>query len=615
METKHRKVIAAVIDTTELTLYHPDGSETIIKQGDPRLAPIVQLVNPICSRGAIAEVPEEMFFVGAKEARDFHNTFNKFEEQSNGLVKFYRIAKKKFKGWFGNTEEEEPVVAAHYPDAVIGMVPGTSPVLDENVVRNQTAVEQIMENAIPSSSPEFNRPTVSDEETTVVAVIGDQIIPSVETLHGQFKHANESGQKDGAQALMARMGAMTEKRAHPLQDLLRFLERGDLPVDKNGDIIVFKKLRREGDHYVDCHTGRVKQRLGSLVQMDPKLVDHDRRVECSQGLHIARRDYIRQFSGDVCVIAKLRPEAVIAVPVNDPDKMRVCEYHIVAELSAAQFQLINNGKSITQDPDGAKLLARIIDGDHIGIIEDVVIGGPKGTNVTVTARALEVVEPVLTTQPEVAPVHAIDIDTPAVPTIENVPKAAAVDPRQVSKDAMASKPQVDVSGLTLPPEAPQPPTTPYPVAKDTSPKMASEARQREAKKLYDAWRDATSEKGRKNALQKLKDFKGKARVSWEALGIENPATVELPPIAKATRPGTEATRAVVPPPKPDPLGLPPGFKPAASMPSKLTLAEQARIFVINKDGAGLAKFKKERKKSYESLGISDDELEKLNITK
>lgn len=602
MSNATRKVVAFVIDTKEMTLYAPDGSKTIIPQGDFRLAPIVQFITPICSMKQVAEVPEKMFNINPS-SNDFHNTFSEFEKNSNGFVKFYRIAKSKIKSLFG-AKEEEPL-PTHLPSGVVGEIPA----IPEAVEKAQSAVEEIMAHAVPSTSPDFHREKIKDDETTVVAVVNNEVITDAEMLHGQLRHANQTGKAVGVTRLLERVAAVagTEGRRHSAEDLLKFLEKGDLPVDDDGNIIIYKVLNysrgNKDVQYVDCHTGNVHQRIGSLVQMDPKLVDPDRRNDCSNGLHVARRSYVRGFGGNVCVVAKLRPEDVIAVPQYDSNKMRVCAYHIVFELSQKHYQMLKNGRPITDDEEGARLLAQIIAGNHIGITEDVVIGGHRGSNLTVTPRSLH--QKAAMPVDGQATVTAIDIDT--VNTDDAPPPTApAMNPKQIAKDSLTTK------EATAEPEAPQPPTTPYPEAKDAGPKMASEARQREAKKLFDAWRDATSEKGRKNALQKLKDFKSKARISWESLGIENPATVELPSIAKTAHPGTAAARAVVPPPKPHP---PRGVVNVIKVEAKLTLAEQARQFVTNKDGPGLLKFKKERKKSWSALGVSDDELKTLNITK
>ena len=98
--------------------------------------------------------------------------------------------------------------------------------------------------------------------------------------------------------------------------------------------------------------------------MNEKLVDPDRSTECSCGLHIARRDYLGSFSGDVCVLVYVRPEDIIAIPHDDPRKVRVCAYHIIAELSSKLKDLVMSNKPMTSEPEGEELLRKAIVGDY-----------------------------------------------------------------------------------------------------------------------------------------------------------------------------------------------------------------------------------------------------------
>ncbi|MEL2330844.1 hypothetical protein, partial [Klebsiella pneumoniae] len=86
------------------------------------------------------------------------------------------------------------------------------------------------------------------------------------------------------------------------------------PIADDGCIVIYKLLLKDGpsDHkefsYRDIHSQKVPQSVGTLVCMNESLVDPDRRNECSNGLHVARRQYLGNFSGNVCVLAKVAPE-------------------------------------------------------------------------------------------------------------------------------------------------------------------------------------------------------------------------------------------------------------------------------------------------------------------
>lgn len=223
------------------------------------------------------------------------------------------------------------------------------------------------------------------DRETVVAVVNGKEIPGMEKMERQIEYAALNSAK-GLKIFLERLAKVSSERGHTVQELLNFMERGDLPIADDGSIVAYKMLYAENDEgaMTDPHTRKVVQRLGSFVSMNPKLVDPNRREQCSQGLHVARRGYIKNFSGDRITIIKIAPEDVIAVPYGEQDKMRVCGYHIVAILSKEGDALVRENKPMTADSESAKLLANVIAGKHIGILENVVIGGPKGTDVVTT---------------------------------------------------------------------------------------------------------------------------------------------------------------------------------------------------------------------------------------
>lgn len=375
------RIVAAILDTSTLTLYKQDGSTVVIKQGDPRVRKIVETVPSQIARQGYADVDLYQ-----------ENEYQRFEEETKGTFKFFKVAREKLKGWFGS-KEATPISA----------VIGTKPTPQEKTEAMSTALAQIMEHAVPVTSNQFTEDGVNqqreiagedghtpsdkndkdDSSHTMIALTPDNtLVAGIEKIKTQFVHAVQTGSTKGMEAFLARAGKVATERKHSVQDLLKFMERGDLPIADDGSILIYKVLSKKGDKYVDCHTRNVEQWVGAYVHMDPSLVDHNRNNECSNGLHVARRGYIRQFSGSVCTLCKVAPEDVIAVPAYDANKMRVCGYHIIAELTPEQFSLVKLNKPITDVADGAVLLANAIAGNHIGITDKVKIGGQQGTNVT-----------------------------------------------------------------------------------------------------------------------------------------------------------------------------------------------------------------------------------------
>lgn len=535
------RIVAAVLDVNNLTLYKEDGSTVIIPQGDPRVRSIIDLATPMLINYGYADVN-----IGMAE----ENHFAKFEEKSSGVVKFFKVAKAKLKGLFGS-KPEEPAADEPLTPKTIGNVPGPAtvhlanasiydvseedeveaaaeqasqkyPGYSTTVQETKSHVDEIMKHVVPVSAPDYNEntvhkqgditdekgnttsvPTESMHQDTIIAVVDDKIIPGVELIKSQFTNANKVGNTIGMENFMRRIASVIDKRDHSVKDLLKFMERGDLPVADDGSILIYKVLKRAGGSnsgkFVDCHSKKVEQWTGAYVCMDPSLVDHNRRNECSNGLHVARRGYIGSFGGDVCVLAKLAPEDVIAVPAYDANKMRVCGYHIIMELTPNQYSLVKQNKPISVDPAGKVLLANAISGKHARISHEVRITKEMGGGVQV--KHLEKGQPVILACGMPAPVQS---DLSQEGTIEAKPEASAAPEVKV-------KPQAEAL------ENPSKETKEALVALlDVVNKVdeAKTSRQAQAKVLYDA---CTT--GGKEALDKLKAFKKASKVSWEKLGL------------------------------------------------------------------------------------------------
>lgn len=406
--TNLTRIVAAIVDMKKATLYKEDGTTIVILQGDTRLRPLLEQITPLLASQRYADVDLSLS----------ENSYKDFEEKTSGAVRFFRIAKSKLANILGAKKEiaESSVVGQ------FGTPPKDEAIKDvANVIqgvavsvaaKNLAAVDEIMKHAVPVTSATFDeskiatqRPTAEGGSTpndaikdgndahfnkhseTIVAVTPKgNVVAGVERIKSQVKAASgKNANAKGLTLFLERIAAVSNERKHTVDDLLRFMERGDLPIADDGCIIIYKRLNRRGDDtYVDYHSNNVLQKVGSYVHMDISLVDHNRRNECSNGLHVARRGYIKSFSGNVCVLAKVRPEDVIAVPDYDANKMRVCGYHIIAELTPEQFSAVQNNRGIDNAPGGSELLAAAMSGDHIGITQRVKITGSKGTGLEIT---------------------------------------------------------------------------------------------------------------------------------------------------------------------------------------------------------------------------------------
>lgn len=588
IKPKGVRIIAAVVDTRNLTLYKTNGETIIIPQGDLRLRPIVESATPQLIRQGWADVIIDN--VG-------DNSYAKFEQGGSGAVKFFRIAKDKLKGLFTEVKASAPVMdLTPVPVMSIGVVPvprtsaspqedgemddmlnggpaiasatpaqnhiATAGIYDVSeadevaaaieqadqanqvpkVEQTMSAIDEIMKHAIPVQSEEFHEVNVAvqgrivessgetiqkhtkdDESHTIIAVVdGNKIVPGMEKIKTQFGRAAKMGSTVGVEAFLRRLASVIEQRQHSVEDLLKFLERADLPIADDGTILIYKVLSRKAkdgqesgqkNFYVDCHSKKVEQFVGAYVCMDIALVDHNRRNECSNGLHVARRGYIRSFSGDVCVLAKLAPEDVIAVPEYDANKMRVCGYHIIAELNAEQYSAVKDNQPITSTEAGKQLLAKVMAGDHIHKTHEVRITQQMGGGVVV--KRLERV------------------------------KSREVLAKRLIAEVVVENPPTEVEALANPEaEALDQPIDPKDVIRAVEKAVLSRVDQAQA--IYQAWLDAPKiDKDVRYAA--VLAFKKAAKVSWERLGLPDLTQQAKPATkAKAKKGNTVTTPSVFP---------------------------------------------------------------------
>lgn len=382
------RIAAAVVDTERLTLYRENGTTITIPQGDPRLKPIIDEITPTISMGLVAEVD-------ISEPNPYKE-YEQAAQKTGGFTKLFRVAKSFVKHLTGGNVQSDgtPEVVAPQTIGTFPMVQSTQSERQQaeaKIQKTNDAIAQIIKHAEPVSSDNYVE-AMKTEEDTVIAVVtnnsGEQkIIPGVENLKDQFGHAAKLGSTIGVENFLKRLGDVIDKRGHSVADLLKFMEKGDLPIADDGSIVAYKVLQTRGSHkdeFVDCHTGQVIQKVGSYVFMNEKLVDHDRRRDCSNGLHIARRGYLRSFGGNIIVICKIAPEEVIAVPEYNPNKVRVSGYHILGKIPAEEHQNLRDNKAMTENTEAGKLLTSALRGTHIGKIETVEIGGSLGANLKIT---------------------------------------------------------------------------------------------------------------------------------------------------------------------------------------------------------------------------------------
>ena len=123
---------------------------------------------------------------------------------------------------------------------------------------------------------------------------------------------------------------MTNPSKRAVEELYRFLEKGNLPITPDGHFLAYKKVR---DDYLDVHSGTMDNSVGKVVEMERNQVDDDKDRTCSTGLHFCSQSYLSSFSGERTVILKINPRDVVSIPSDYNDsKGRACRYEVIGEL-------------------------------------------------------------------------------------------------------------------------------------------------------------------------------------------------------------------------------------------------------------------------------------------
>lgn len=606
-------IVGISVDAQNAVLYLEDGSTVTIAQGDPRLPIIVETAKkyiPV-DGSAVVDIAEPV---------KVRNEFKETEEGTGGLIKFFRVAKS-FVKKFIDTESPEKVdeTVAHISPLELGIKPGQT-ILDVEEADDLTyaleaqpaAVEAVVEAPVAEvikpveltndqkielatarmrelagkgstvDDPEFHKPITDEDPDTIVAVNTKtgSVIPHAHKLSSQMKAASKLKDFRGFVNFLNRLEPVLKDRGHSAEDLMKFIEYGDLPIADDGCIVIYKRLKEKNGTFVDVHSGNIKQNVGSYVFMKPGLVDPNRRQDCSNGLHVASLGYLSSFSGNVTVMAKVRPEDVFAVPEYSHTKMRVCGYHILAVLPESLRTHVNSGGSISSIPEGKELLNKVLRGAHVGITELVEVGGHNGSNVTYTK-----VE-----NTETAKAEEVKVDL-VKETLEQSDLSEAAPTEKVAA-VLATE------------------------LKEPTPVVAPEIKKSKLDVLFEAFEAAYVEGDLDKALtlaNNIVDSKKRAKKGWDKLGFTQGDVDLLMEIINGAAPTKPEVEAVAETPKAKPEG------------KAMTVKEQAqelyRVFketkakgnrADTKDAAGeLQFFMSSRKKGPKAFGLDpkvSDEL-------
>lgn len=110
--------------------------------------------------------------------------------------------------------------------------------------------------------------------------------------------------------------------------LYDFLEHNKFEILENGNILAYKGLKRTENGPRDWFTGLVPNWANTAVTMPRNMVEDDPTKACSQGLHIASKEYARDY-GNVVEVS-VDPADIVSVPYDyDNKKCRCCRYEVL----------------------------------------------------------------------------------------------------------------------------------------------------------------------------------------------------------------------------------------------------------------------------------------------
>lgn len=197
-------------------------------------------------------------------------------------------------------------------------------------------------------------------------------IPNIENLE---KHITRAAKEDSpaVRNFLKRLAPVAKDRLHSAEDLMMFINKSEMPLTHDGKIIGYKRVRQgKKDHFVDCHSGNISQRVGSRVMMDIDGVDADRNRSCSHGLHVANLGYLSGFSGSHTLIVLVDPADFIAVPHHEYTKCRVCAYDIIGVMTGSAHKIV--GREAVEDVTLDSLIKDAIEGNYQRPDEVVKVG-------------------------------------------------------------------------------------------------------------------------------------------------------------------------------------------------------------------------------------------------
>jgi len=94
--------------------------------------------------------------------------------------------------------------------------------------------------------------------------------------------------------------------------------------------------------YTSRHTGKEDYKVGEVIAMPRYEGDDDNTINCSKGYHQASKAYDYSSFGDTPILAIVNPIDVLAVPLNEVGKLRVCRWFFAMTLPVEEQYILDD---------------------------------------------------------------------------------------------------------------------------------------------------------------------------------------------------------------------------------------------------------------------------------
>jgi len=98
----------------------------------------------------------------------------------------------------------------------------------------------------------------------------------------------------------------------------------------------------EENSYTDAHTHSFDYRVGQVASMPRHEGDDNNQVSCSKGFHSASKAYDYSGFGDTPILMIINPMDVLAVPLNEVGKLRVCRWFFATTLPEDEKYILDD---------------------------------------------------------------------------------------------------------------------------------------------------------------------------------------------------------------------------------------------------------------------------------